>query len=314
MRFGRNTVHALFVLSLPVIVAMFGLGVVSAIALVLVALLWRWGLTLTGLLSKATGPELTLETISVSHFVEKVRWCMDRLGVPYTEQHNVATVGAFFIGRTVPRLHVRTGAVISVIGDSPAILRYLWGRYAAEFGERAVFLEPGKEALALEAETDRYGVLMQQWIYHHILPHRKLTLHLWGLNDPTLPGWQRAVIFFGFPVIRVMMRRAFRLTPGSHPRTVEKTEAFLQRMEGRLADGRQTLLGGEPGFADITFAALSGIWVRPENYGGGKATAVRPDDAAYPESLETEVLRWKQSYPNVTAFVERMYQEHRGSS
>ncbi len=311
MRFSRNTIHTLFVLSLPVIVAVFGLSPITAVVLVIAALLWRWMLTLATLQSRHTGPDLVLETISASHYVEKVRWCMDRLGAPYAEQHNAGVVGAFFVGRTVPRLHVRTGSVVSTIGDSPAILRYLWGRYSVEYGERAAFLKPGTESLALEAEIDRYGVLMQQWVYHHLLPHRKVALHVWGVNDPTLPLWQRSVIFVCFPLLRVLMRRAFRLTPGSHARTVAKSEEFLQRMEDRLADGRSTLLGEEPGYVDITLAALSGVWVWPRQYGGGRASAVRPKDDDYPESMQIEALRWKQRYPRVHEFVVNLYAAQR---
>jgi glutathione S-transferase len=311
MRFNRNTIHALFVLGLPVIVALLGLGPITAVVLVIAALLWRWMLTLTALLSRETGQELVLETISASHYVEKVRWCMDRLGVPYAERHNAGVIGVFFIGRTVPRLHVRTGSVVSRIGDSPAILRYLWGRYSAEYGQRAEFLKPTAESLALEAEIDRYGVLMQQWAYHHLLPHRKIALHVWGVNDPGLPFWQRGVIVVCFPLLRFLMRRAFRLTPESHARTVAKSEAFLQRMEDRLADGRTTLLGGEPGFVDITLAALSGVWIWPRQYGGGKAAAVRPGDDEYPESMQAEALRWQERYPRVSEFVENLYASQR---
>lgn len=313
MRFNRKTIHALFVLSLPIVVAAFGLSVATAVALLIVALLWQWALILSGLMARHTGPELVLETISASHFVERVRWSLDRLGVAYVEQHNAGTIGAFFIGRTVPRLHVRTGSVVSVIGDSSAILRYLWGRYAAEYGERAAFLKPDMQSLALEAELNRYGVLMQQWVYHYILPHRELALHVWGLHDRTLPVWQRAAIFVLFPLLRVMMRRAFRLAPELHPRTIEKVEAFLQQMEDRLADGRSTLFGGEPAFVDITLASLSGVWVWPEQYGGGKAVSVRPGDDDLPENMRLEILRWKQRYPLVTAFVENLYATQRNA-
>ena len=161
MRFSRKTIHTFFVLALPVVVALFGLSVWSALGLVLLGLAWRWSLTLAALLAPSRGVPIQLESISASHFVEKVRWCLDRLGLPYEEIHNAGTLGVFCIGRTVPRLQVRTGFVTSCIGDSPAILRYLWGAYAGEYGGRAAFLAPDTEALALEARLDRYGVLLQ---------------------------------------------------------------------------------------------------------------------------------------------------------
>jgi hypothetical protein len=44
---------------------------------------------------------LLLETISLSHFVEKVRWSMDLLGVDYVEQQDVAVMGILFFARSV---------------------------------------------------------------------------------------------------------------------------------------------------------------------------------------------------------------------
>ena len=69
----RTVIHAAFVLLLPIIVAWFGLSVWTAILLVFIAVLWRWGIVMFGWRSANTGPDLALETISASHFVEKVR-------------------------------------------------------------------------------------------------------------------------------------------------------------------------------------------------------------------------------------------------
>ena len=114
-------------------------------------------------------PQLVLATISASHFVEKVRWCMDRLGVDYVEQTSGGTLGAFFRGRTVPQLKARTGSVQSSIGNSAEILRYLWGRYAVDDPAAAAFLEPTTERIELEKRLDRHGVNLQVWIYYHLL-------------------------------------------------------------------------------------------------------------------------------------------------
>ena len=98
----RIALHTAFVLLLPMVVAIFGLSFWTALVLVLLALLWRWAIVLTGFIRPAAGPELLLETISASHFVEKVRWCMDRLGLAYEEVPWCGTIGAFYLGRTVP--------------------------------------------------------------------------------------------------------------------------------------------------------------------------------------------------------------------
>ena len=107
----RLLLHSLFLVLLPVIVAWLGISTAGAFALVLLALVWRWAISLSAIVAPAKVPELELETISASHFVEKVRWCMDRLGVEYSERAVGATLGAFFLGRTVPVLRFRSGAV-----------------------------------------------------------------------------------------------------------------------------------------------------------------------------------------------------------
>ncbi|MGI9224942.1 MAG: hypothetical protein ACR2QX_10725, partial [Woeseiaceae bacterium] len=80
-------IHTAFLLLLPLIVAAFGMSLSTALLLVIVALAWRWAIVLLGLTRPPRGPELVLESISASHYVEKVRWCMDRLGLEYHEEH-----------------------------------------------------------------------------------------------------------------------------------------------------------------------------------------------------------------------------------
>jgi hypothetical protein len=206
----RLLIHSAFLLLLPILVAWLGISIAGAIGLVLLALLWRWAISLSMFLAPAKVPELELETISISHFVEKVRWCMDRLGVDYREKPVGGTLGAFFLGRTVPLLKIRSGAVRSSIGNSPEILRYLWGRYTAESGDQAAFLEPTAERLEFEHRIDRCGVNLQVWVYHHMLEDRELTLHAWGCNSREIPWWQRISLKLLFPVLRILIRMVFR--------------------------------------------------------------------------------------------------------
>ena len=43
------------------------------------------------MLKRRSSSRLVLETISVSHYVEKVRWVLDYLAVPYTEEVCLST-------------------------------------------------------------------------------------------------------------------------------------------------------------------------------------------------------------------------------
>lgn len=129
-----------------------------------------------------------LETISVSHYVEKVRWVLDYLAVPYTEevgvclpstvycvdQENVGILGLVLTGRTVPRLRDSARAV--TIGNSADILRYLQVMLATLHSVHrvvqgklstdpaaAAFLQPSQETLQLETELDLLGDHLRRW-------------------------------------------------------------------------------------------------------------------------------------------------------
>jgi hypothetical protein len=185
----RGLLHSFALIAAPIIVAWNGLSSGSALGLVILLLLWRWGITLGLLMAPPKTPDLELETIMASHFAEKVRWCMDRLGLDYVEKHSGGIFGVLFRGRTVPQLTARTGIVCSVIGNSPEILRYLWGRYGYELGERSAFLEPTSERVELEGRIDRYGAHLQVWVCYHILDHRELTMrHGVSIHPPCPRG------------------------------------------------------------------------------------------------------------------------------
>ncbi len=314
MRLSLNTAPTIVLLAAPMLVALAEMGFVAALVLVLAVLLWRWILVVRALAHRPAGPEMRLESISASHFVEKVRWCLDRLGIDYQEVPDVGALGVFLTGRTVPRLVVRTGSVSSSIGNSADILRYLWGRYGQSAAGQADFLRPTPEAVALEGRLDRYGVDLQRWIYYHILPHRQVTLSAWGADDPRLPVWQRTVAKVSYPVLRLLMRRAFHLSDAVHERVVERIESLLGELEGMLGDGRRFILGGDsPSFADFAFAALSGLWIQPQAYAAGQADPLRLKDALDIPALAAEVQRWRSLFPRVTEHVERLYREERSA-
>ena len=308
----RLLLHSIFLLLLPVIVAWYGISVAGAIALVVLALLWRWAITLSGLIAPAKVPPLELETISASHFVEKVRWCMDRLGVEYVEKPVGGTLGVFFLGRTVPRLWVTTGLVRSSIGNSPDILRYLWGRYSATAGDRATFLEPTPDRLEMEKKIDRCGFYLQVWVYYHTLDDKKLIQHAWGCDSPSIPLWQRWTIRILFPLLRVLMRRVFRISDAACEKAVAGIETLLTEVEALLTDGRSSLLGGnDANYVDITFAAISGLWLQPKGYGAGKADHVRLEREQVPAKMRQEIEGWIERYPLAVDFIQRLYREER---
>ncbi len=310
-----NTSRALntvFLLAAPLLVAAADLSLIAAISLVGVLLLWRWLLVLASMIRPPRGPELILDSISASHYVEKVRWCLDRLGLDYQERTSGGTLGAFFLGRTVPRLRCKTGMVETSIGNSAEILRYLWGRYQIPLHPASEFLRADAARLELEQQIDRCGRDLQVWVYYHLLPHRSLTLQAWGANNPAVPAWQRWALRLLFPLLRVLIRRAFRISTARYNKAKLGVDDLLAHSESLLADQRRSLLGGEQlNYTDITFAAINGLWLWPAAYGGGQADAVRLPEEQRPLAMQADVNHWSSRYPLSTAFIEGLYHSER---
>ena len=98
---------------------------------------------------------MILNSLPISHYVEKVRWCLDYAGIAYEEEQDVGIIGILLLGRTVPTLHVPARGV--TISNSSDILRYL---YAVNLNNRDVgkFLEPTAEAVRLENTFDKFAI------------------------------------------------------------------------------------------------------------------------------------------------------------
>lgn len=312
MKISRSTIALLLLVTLPVVIAWFELSVFWAVLLVLFALIALQLITLKGIMSRPSGPELELETIQQSHFVEKVRWCMDRLGVDYQERAMAGVFGAFFRGRTVPMLSVRTGRTRSEISESSQILRYLYGRYANDSNFHADFLEPNAERLNWEQRLDRYGVSQQVWIYHHILDDPALCKLAWGAYSPKLPLWQRWTVLVTFPLLAIMVNRGFQPTRENYGKALEQADALLRETEALLSDGRVGLLGGdEIDYIDITLASLSALWLQPENFAAGRLGPDRIPPDRIPDRMGDDMQQWRERFPVTTAHLEKLYAQQR---
>lgn len=308
----NRTLYTIALFTLPILVAVFHWHWFVAVLLVIGLLLWRQALVLGALIKKPTGPALELETILPSHFAEKGRWGLDRLGVTYTERRMGGLIGVFFRGRTVPMLTIQTGRTRSSLCESSDIFRYLYGRYVGDPEVDTAWLEPTPERLEWERRIDRYGVDQQIWIYHFLLKDPALCKEAWGANSPRLPYSQRLTIKVFYPVLEIFLRRAFSPDTAHYQKAVQHTEALLADTEALLADGRQALLGGEsPDFVDVTLASLSGLWLQPDEFAAGAYQAERIPDERMPEGFRADVQRWRETFPATTAHLERLYREER---
>jgi glutathione S-transferase len=306
-----RTTHTLALYALPVLVAGLGWGALAALLTAVVFALVGMALRIALTRGAAARPDvpMRLHTISFSHYTEKVRWCLDRLAVPYEEVPDVGILGVLVTGRTVPVLEVPPG--LTRIGDSPKILRYLWGEYAGRLPfERTAFLEPTPATLELEQFFDRrLGNDVRVWVYSRVFERRDLTLRSWGLEETRIPAWQRLLLRALAPLLRFAVRRMLGVTPARAARALERTRESFERVDALLADGRPYLMGESLGFVDITFASLGALAVLPPEYAGrslgGRRLALEDLDADW--QAEVEAFRARPA----GQFVLRLYSEER---
>lgn len=308
MRASRpKALHTLLLYLLPIIVAWAGWGVGAATLAVLGVAVAGVVLRMRALWRPASDRPL-LHTISYSHYVEKVRWCLERAGIDYEEAPSIGVLGVLLLGRTVPMLEIP--AARTRVGNSSEILRLLWGMHGHDPTGRAAFLEPTPEAAALEKHLDEVlGVQVRRWTYHRLFEDSRLTLQVWGAGEPTVPRWQRAVLPVLRPVLQAALRRMLRVNAASAGRSLDRTRAVFDEMDARLADGRRYLLGDTLSFADIAFASLGALAVLPRNYGGGRLATRFPDADGLPEPWRAEVKEFRQRPAG--RLILRMYEEDR---
>ena len=243
-----------------------------------------------------------LITIPLSHYCEKARWALDRVGVPYQEEphaplfHRLATTGT--AGGTVPVMADASGRYV----DSTEILVH------ADALSRGGRLYPSDAALrrevdALEEQFDNeLGPHTRRWAYFHLLPQRELLRSLWARNVPWLEARLLPVIT---PLAIRLVSAGYKISAESAQRSLGHVQSVFRQVDQQLSDGRQFLTGKRFSAADLTFAALAAPVLLPV-----ECCAVQPTLETVPAAMREEILRFRNS--NAGQFALRMFSEERG--
>ena len=212
-----------------------------------------------------TQPAL-LVTIGPSHYCEKARWALDRLGIAFREEKH-APVTHFpalmrrRAGFTTPVLVIDGRA----IGDSTAILRHLDTLAPPELR-----LFPDDPAERLQASA------LESFFDEELAPETRRWVYSWALEDHGLlfttfdPGLSRreAAVFHRFAgVAGWAVRQRLMMGSDARDRSLARIREVFRLVDTMLEDGRTRLVGDRFTVADLALAALGAPAVLPPAYG-----------------------------------------------
>jgi glutathione S-transferase len=234
--------------------------------------------------NRNTGPAILI-TIPLSHYCEKVRWALDRVALPYPEEPHAPLLHWLATrrndGRTVPVLvHGSTRFL-----DSTDILAH------------------ADEIVGGDKLYPRDAALRRDVVALELLPHTRLLTSLWSRGVPRLEALLLPLIA---PVVRRLVRAAYKITPESAQRSLDRVRGVFRHVEEQLSDGRRFLTGQRFTAADLTFAALAAPVLLPD-----ECRAVQPALDDLPLAMREEVLRLRNTVGG--QFALRLFSQERGT-
>ena len=244
-------------------------------------------------------PQHQLIAIAISHYCEKVRWGLDRLGIEYTEENHAPPFHRSYTlphgGTTVPVLVINNQAFTS----STAILHYL-DRISPQ---KQLYPEPYRQEIEkTEALCDQHlGPATRSWSYYYALQRPKLVLRAWCQEvSPT----EKKQCIAMLPQTIEVFRQNFDATEAGTAAALQVIEEVFEVINQKLRLGAKYLIGNSMTAADITFAALASPILRPINH---------PHYSAKISHLVPEMRSTIEEIRNTPAgkFAGQLYQEQR---
>lgn len=241
-------------------------------------------------------------TFQISHYCEKVRWALDRIGFPYVEEchlpplHRLKTTPLG--GSSVPVLVTE----MEILKDSADILKHLDTVAPAHLKLYPVSPVLRHEVEELETQFNReLGVLTRQWGYFYALQNRGVMQKLWCEG---VPAWEKLLFPVLFPLTRCLVHSSYNVHRESALAAYRRTQQIFNMVSDRLSDGRRYLVGDCFSAADLAFASLSAPGIVPPEYGGRF-----PKLNQLPDEMVEQIQILRETVAGKYAL--RLYQEER---
>jgi len=231
-------------------------------------------------MTEAARKPLRMISLAISDMCELGRWLFERAGIEFREERHVPLLNfpatltfleppiLFWPGRR--RWSSKLGLIVNVDANSPPG-RKVFGEHAAERQRNQALLRAIVPPLSL----------MGHYCYPMILPLKKV---MYPAASYGAPAWERAFLWWLYPVWRLVMSILFGKTAGAR----KSIETGMDLIEQELAarGGKPFLSGDEPAGIDVVVSALLSPVIFPPQYGGKL-----PDLRDTPKELQDFVAR-----------------------
>jgi len=242
----------------------------------------------------------------MSHYCEKARWGLERLGVDYHEERHLQV---FHYPRTYwvsggPNVPVLIDNK-TVVHDSTAILKYL-DRYAAD--GRQLYPQDNDQRTKVEELEDLFdevvGVESRRWVYFHFRSRLVQAMRAAGQGTP---WYEKLLAPAVYPVFTLLINILIAPTSDNVETGLNKVRRIVKKTDALLTNNNAYLLGDTFSAADLSLACMLAPLVLPGNYG------IRlPERDELPEAAKPVVDEFRNSLTG--EFVLKLYETERLAS
>eukprot|EP01084_Bolivina_argentea_P070794 128734_1 len=313
MRVTLQSIPSLLLIALPIITSYFKFGIITTLIISLIWCAFKFFVFSNNVQSK---PKIMkLESILISHYAEKVRWCMEYCNIPFKEEFDSAIFGILFFGRSIPTLYDLQHRTI--IGNSSNILRYLYGLYSAENEKLESFLKPTVESLKMETILDeKLGRSIQKIFYYQLSidPCIKQTMLIaWGAQSKLIPFYQQWLVHLLFRFYVKALTKFLNLSRETYEQSILDIKEIFALVESKLKTNKY-IMGDKLTYIDITFCSLAAhLIIGPDTFANGLVRDAWPDMENNVAMRKNELYKHIETFRNMKAaeYVRDIYKKHR---